>query len=149
MSRIQVLLVDDNEGFSDGVSDWLGSSPGLDVVGSAHSGQEALDLVAQFAPDLVLTDLTIPDMNGFEVTRRIKESPGAPRVVVVSLHESETARMEAWSAGADGFVAKARVMDELMPVIRELFPDLARAVPGAKRVAGVSGKRGLARDLNG
>jgi len=150
MNRIQVLLVDDNEGFADGVSDWLGNDAGLEVVGSAKSGQDALELVDRLTPDLVLTDLTMPDMNGFEVTRRIKSRKDAPRVVVMTLHESETARTEAWSAGADGFVAKAMVMEQLMSVIEELFPDRARKGPrGEGGKAHQSGERGLARDLNG
>lgn len=120
MSRIRVLLVDNNRSFLEGVAAWMVGEEGIDVVGKAHSGQVAIDQVNQLNPDLVLTDGTMPGMDGFEATRRIKSNPGAPLVVLMTFHDSEAARNEAWAAGADGFLAKADVTSSLLDLARDL-----------------------------
>lgn len=148
MGRIRVLLADDNREFADGVRTWLESQGGFEVVGVVHTGRDAIREAKHLNPDLVLTDLNMPDLNGIEVSQLLKSSPDAPRVVVVSLHESETIRAKAWSAGADGYVPKPRVMDDLMVVIRELFPESARKGPGDEGKARVSRNRGMSRDLS-
>jgi len=123
VKTIRVLLVDDNADFLDGVSAWLTSDPGFELAGVARTGREALEQVERLGPDVVLMDVAMPDVNGFEATRRIKSSPGAPTVVLLTFHESETARVEAWAAGADGFVSKTKVTADLMRVIRNLLPE--------------------------
>jgi DNA-binding response OmpR family regulator len=70
-------------------------------------------------------DVAMPDMNGFEATRRIKSKPGAPLVILLTFHDSETARVEALAAGADGFVPKTKVTEDLMRVIRSLLAQSA------------------------
>jgi len=120
VSRIRVLLVDDNDDFLDGLTAWLAGDRRLQLAGKAHSGRAALDQVDRLHPDLVLMDAASPEMNGFEATRKIKSQPGAPQVVLLTFHESNAARMEAWAAGADGFVSKADIAEKLMPVVREL-----------------------------
>jgi DNA-binding NarL/FixJ family response regulator len=122
-SRIRVLLVDDNDDYLQGMSAWLTEGARLDIVGRARTGEDALLQVESLSPDLVLTDLSMQGMNGFEVARQIKMRPGAPRVVMVTFHDSETLRLEAFAAGADGLVDKAKVTERLIPVIRSLFPD--------------------------
>jgi DNA-binding NarL/FixJ family response regulator len=121
VGRIRVLLVDDNDDFLDGLSAWLAHDPRLDIVGRAHSGPEAIDAVRRLLPGLVLMDVSMPDMNGFEATRQIKSHPRAPLVVLIAFHDSQTARLEAWAAGADGFVAKSETTERLMPVLRDLL----------------------------
>ena len=120
MTRTRVLLVDDNDSFLDGVAAWLAGEDGIEVVGTARSGRAAIEQVEKLAPDLVLTDGTMPEMDGFEATRRIKSRPGAPLVVLMTFHASEAARNEAWAAGADGFLAKADVTGSLLQLVRDL-----------------------------
>lgn len=117
---VRVLLVDDNEDFLHSARDWL-AGRSLEVVGVARSGTEALEAVDRLAPDLVLMDAVMTGMTGFEATRRIKERDDAPRVVILTFHESQAARLEAWVAGADEFIAKAQFTDEFGPVLNELF----------------------------
>ena len=121
MSRIRVLLVDENDDFLDGLTDWLAGDATLQLAGKAHSGLEALEQVERLAPDLVLMDAAIPDVNGFEVTRRIRSRPNAPLTVLLTFHESTAVRLEAWAAGADGFVCKAEIAQKLMPVVQGLI----------------------------
>jgi len=144
MSRIRVLLIDDNDSYLQGVSAWLTEGAKVDIVGRARTGEDALLLVESLSPNLVLTDLSMSGINGFEVARQIKMRPDAPKVIVVTFHDSETLRHEAFAAGADGVVDKAKVTERLMPVIRQLFPK--RAETGPQRT---SSKPGPPRDLEG
>lgn len=121
MSRIRVLLVDDNDDFLEGVAAWLAGEPEFEVIGTAHSGREAIEQVERLGPEVVLMDVTMPDMNGFEAARSIKSHPGAPRVILTTFHVSEAARHEAWAAGADGFLAKADVTQRFMKVVEEML----------------------------
>ncbi|MCS7061447.1 MAG: response regulator, partial [Anaerolineae bacterium] len=82
---IRTLLVDDNIAILDSVERYVKSLPGVEVVGRARSGQQAIQLVVQLHPDLVLMDVTMPGMNGLEATQQIKKLPGAPRVIVLSV----------------------------------------------------------------
>lgn len=125
MKSTRVLLVDDNHDFLEGVSAWLTRDPAFELAGVARSGGEALAQVERLDPDVVLMDVAMPDVNGFEATRRIKSNPGAPLVILLTFHESETARVEAMAAGADGFVPKTKVTEDLMRVIRSLLPQTA------------------------
>jgi two-component system response regulator NreC len=122
VSRLRVLLVDDNGDFLDGVRAWLERRPGVQVVGIAGSGRQAVSEVERLHPDLVLMDVTMPDMNGFEATRWIKGGPGAPIVVLMTFHDSDAARKEARGAGADDFVCKARFTEQLTRVIEKWSP---------------------------
>jgi DNA-binding NarL/FixJ family response regulator len=121
----RVLLVDDNPDFLEGVSAWLTRDPAFELAGVAGSGGEALTQVENLEPDVVLMDVAMPDVNGFEATRRIKSKPGAPLVILLTFHDSETARVEALAAGADGFVPKTKVTEDLMRVIRSLLAQSA------------------------
>ena len=93
----------------------------FEIAGRAHSGRQALDQVERLRPDLVLMDVAVPDRNGFETARCIKSRADAPLVVLLAFHVSHAAQLEAWAAGADGFVAKAAVTERLTPIVRDLI----------------------------
>jgi DNA-binding NarL/FixJ family response regulator len=153
VNRIRVLLVDDNDDFLDGLTAWLAGDPRLELAGKAHSGRAAIDKVERLRPDLVLMDAAIPDMNGFEATRTVKSRPGAPQIVLLTFHESKAFRVEAWAAGADGFVSKADIANNLMPVVRDLVDKRRQAFASrrAKQAKGLktpsTEKPGPSRDL--
>jgi len=121
VDEVRVLLVDDNDDFLTGAASWLATDPELELVGTARSGLEAMDEVERLKPDLVLMDVTMPDVSGFDATRRIKSSDNSPRVILLTLHHSEVAREEAAAAVADGYVAKNEITEQLLPTIRELL----------------------------
>lgn len=110
--RIRILLVDDSAGFLRAAGRWLAGEPGFEVVGTAASGEEAIEAVARLAPDLVVMDLAMPGIGGLAATRAIKEHPGAPLIVVVSLHDSGPARAESLAAGADAFLGKGALTSD-------------------------------------
>ena len=121
MKRARTVLAAVNDDFLDGVVDWVTGDARLQVVGRAHSGLEALKCVASRRAELVLVDVSLPDVHGFEVTRRIKSLPEAPLVVLLSFHDSRAARQEGRSAGADGFVATSETALRLLPLVGELL----------------------------
>jgi len=115
-----VLLVDTNDTLLKAVSEWLVSDSTTTVVGTAGSGTDALRLVHELRPDLVLMDATLPDASGFEITRRIKKAPDAPVVALMTLHQSAAARVEAIAAGADQLVTGSDLVGQLMPLVHRL-----------------------------
>ncbi|MBN1259551.1 MAG: response regulator transcription factor [Anaerolineae bacterium] len=121
MSAIRILLVDDNRGFLKSAALLLSESPRFIIVGEAHSGYEALEKTKTLHPDLVLVDLAMPEMNGLETTRRIKQNTAPPRVIILTLYDNAEYRTAAEIAGADGFVAKSGAGIHLCPLIHTLF----------------------------
>lgn len=114
---ITVLLVDDHEFVRQGVRSFLEVRPEYTVVGEAGSGTQAVKLAAEFAPDVVLMDLIMPDMDGVEATRQVKDiSPRTQIVVLTSFHEDEFI-FPALEAGATSYVLKDVAMEELAEVI--------------------------------
>jgi DNA-binding NarL/FixJ family response regulator len=121
---VRVLLVDDHPVFSTIIAAELAPLRQLTVVGYAQSGREALEQVRRLQPDLMLLDITLPDMNGLEVARQVKAQPCPVVVVLISLHDTHAYRSASTSV-ADGFVAKGALDTHLLPLIAELFPTLA------------------------
>ena len=89
-------------------------------------GQEAIQLVEQLAPDIVLMDLEMPDMDGLEATRRIKEAHPQIGVVMLTIHEDAGHRERAAGAGVDAFVAKGAVFETLLAAIRQVWQERSR-----------------------
>jgi len=94
------------------------------VVGSATDGQEALCCASTLGPDLVVTDLHMPGLDGVEVTRRLKQCLNPPIVFIVTSDDTPEARARCMAAGADAFLVKeANLVTQLLSAIQELFPD--------------------------
>lgn len=116
---ITVLLVDDHAVVRQGVRAFLATQPDLSVVAETGSGAEAVNLAAQHVPDVVLMDLIMPDMDGVETTRRLKQvSPRSQVVVVTSYHEDEHI-FPALKAGALSYLLKDLSSEELAAAIRK------------------------------
>jgi DNA-binding NarL/FixJ family response regulator len=119
----RILLVDDSQTFLDAALRALTIDPRIEVVGSALSGQEGLELVTQRQPDLVLMDIAMPGMNGMEATRLIKAQANAPRVVVLTSYDIPHYRAAATAAGADNFISKADFDSQLFPLLETLLAE--------------------------
>ena len=116
---ISVLLVDDHSMVREGVRAFLVTQPDLTVVGEAGSGEEAIKLAAQHVPDVVLMDLIMPEMDGVEATRRVKQvSPRSQVVVLTSYHEDEHI-FPALKAGALSYLLKDVSAQELASAVRK------------------------------
>lgn len=111
--RVRIGLVDDHLVVRVGLRALLEASPGLEVVGEAANGGEALDLVKRLAPDVVLLDLRLPDLDGLEVCRRIKTGPTPPAVLFLTSYGDDQAVLSAVEAGADGYLLKSAAGEDL------------------------------------
>ncbi len=111
---VRVLIVDDQEPFRSAARMVVEMADGFEVAGEAESGEEGVELAAELQPDLVLMDVYLPGIDGLEATRQITAANAAPRVLVMSTHESEEFAEAALAAGAIAFVPKSQFgMDEL------------------------------------
>ena len=119
MELISVLLVDDHSMVRQGVRAFLVTQSDITVVGEAGSGEEAIELAAQHVPDVVLMDLIMPNMDGVEATRRVKQvSPRSQVVVLTSYHEDEHI-FPALKAGALSYILKDVSAEELASAVRK------------------------------
>lgn len=121
MADIGVLLVDDNSSFVRSATRLLHGSGAAVVLGSVGSAEEALEQLDVVRPDLILMDISLPGMNGIEATRRLKELPGAPPVVIVTMYDDPEYREAALAAGADGYVVKAELGGDLIGTVMGLL----------------------------
>jgi len=136
MSDVRVVLVDDHALMRQGISTILSVQPGIDVVGEASSGEEALELVARTRPDVVCMDVEMPGIGGIEATRRLLADPRTPvRVLMLTTFDREDYLLEALDAGASGFLLKNSPPEHLVYGVRAiaagealLAPELTRAV---------------------
>jgi DNA-binding NarL/FixJ family response regulator len=116
--KIRVLLVDDHAILREGLRVLLHLSDDIEVVAEAADGWEALAMVSQGAPNVVVMDMAMPGMGGLEATRRIRDEYPHTRVLVLSQHEDERYVLPVLRAGAAGYVLKRAVSDELVTAIR-------------------------------
>src|SRR3979409_767793 len=116
----RVLLVDDHELVRQGIAAMLHSATDLQVVGEARSGREALEVARRELPDVVLMDVRMPDMDGLEATRRIKEERSRTAVIMVTMHDNPAYLREAGRAGAAGYLLKDVSKDDLIDAIRQV-----------------------------
>jgi DNA-binding NarL/FixJ family response regulator len=124
MQSLRVLLVDDNQAFLDLASRELAADTRVQIMGQVQSAEDALAQMRRAQPDLVLLDIGLPRMNGLEATRQIKARLDAPRVVLVTIHDSPDYRAAGMAAGADGFIVKEEFDIQISPLIQALFGDL-------------------------
>ena len=123
MRPMRILLVDDNAEFLDAATRFLADKPRIEIVGKIFSGREAVNETPTLKPDLVLMDLMMPEMDGLEATRLLKQLPDPPAVIVVSLHDDQSFRIAAQGAGADGFLPKRLWSKQLVPLLEKLILD--------------------------
>ncbi len=106
MEPLRVLVADDHPVFRSGMRALLSSTPGIEVVGEADTGEEVIALAAELRPDVVLMDLQMPGTGGIEATRRILVTTPGARVLVVTMYEDDDLVFAALRAGARGYVLK-------------------------------------------
>ena len=139
-SKIRVLVADDHAGFRHGLVALLASDPGVEVVGEAEDGHEAVEKSLKRSPDVVLMDLQMPGLNGIEATRRIlQEDPGIG-VLVLTMFEDDDSVVSVMRAGARGYVLKNASPSGVLEVLRSVAkgearfgPEIARKLTGFMR----------------
>jgi DNA-binding NarL/FixJ family response regulator len=116
----RILLADDHAVVRKGFRLIIQSQPDMDVVGEASNGHEAVLLVGQLKPDVIVMDVTMPEMNGIEATRRITEASPHTRVLALSMHKESVYVREILRAGAKGYLLKDSADSDLLSAIRSV-----------------------------
>jgi DNA-binding NarL/FixJ family response regulator len=116
---IRLLLVDDQPAVRRGLLMRLHLEPDIQVVGEASTGREALRLAQSLAPDVVLMDVEMPEMDGIEATAALRLAVSQSAVVILSIHDDAQTRGRAQAAGAVAFVEKRGATDSLLAAIRQ------------------------------
>ena len=129
-AKIGILVVDDHRIFREGLRNILGFYDDLEVVGEGANGEQALELVRTLQPDVVLMDISIPLMNGIQVTHQIMAEHALSRVIMLTGYDDEEQQLHAMRAGASAYCPKEIEPDTLIGIIREVVR--GRYVVGGK-----------------
>jgi two-component system response regulator NreC len=155
MNEIHLLLVDDHEVVRTGIKMLLESQPDLVIVGEANNGAQAIIMSRSLAPDVIVMDLTLPDISGIEVTRQLKADKPEIAIVALTIHEDEQYFFEMLQAGASGYVPKRAAPEDLITAIRSahqgeiyIYPSLTKTLVAdylgrADQEIGVDSLKGL------
>lgn len=118
---IKVLIVDDHELVRTGITRMLRDSPELQVVGQASSGEQALDMTRELAPDIILMDVRMPGMGGLEATRMLRQRHPEVRVIAVTACEESPLPTHLLQAGASGYLSKSTAISEVQLAIERVY----------------------------
>lgn len=147
---IRVLVVDDHAVVRRGLSDLLGASDGIEVVGALDGGREAATTVARLAPDIVLMDLSMPDLDGIDATRAVLAARPDTKVLVLTSFSENARILAALEAGAIGYLLKDTEPDHITKAVRDaaaggvpLSPQAARALLPSNRGNAATGADAL------
>jgi DNA-binding NarL/FixJ family response regulator len=151
--RARLVIVDDHDLARAGLRSLLSGERGLEVVGEATNGAEALAVCRQVQPDLVLMDVRMPDVDGLAATRAIKRETPTTSVILFTVYENPDYLVEALKAGAAGYLLKGAPKQEIVSTIRQvlageslLHPDLVLAM--LKQLSSVTGDSGAVQRLS-
>jgi DNA-binding NarL/FixJ family response regulator len=120
MTPLRIVIVDDHAVVRRGVRVLLESQPGWEVIGEAATGRQAVDLVRRVQPDVVVMDLSLPELNGLEATRQILKDAPRTEVLVLTMHQSEELARDVLQAGARGYVLKSDADHSLIAAVESL-----------------------------
>ena len=134
MKPIRLLLADDHPVVRVGLRTLLEIEPDLRVVGEAGDGAEAVRLVEQLCPDVVIMDISMPEMDGLEATRRVRAISPGTHVLILTVHAQERYLFPVLKAGASGYVLKSTIDTELIEAIRTVARGEAFLYPSATRM---------------
>lgn len=118
---ISILLVDDHQIILDGIKQMLDGEPSICVCACAENGKEALKIAAKTPPDLIITDLSMPDMNGVELCEQIQKMNISTKVIILSMYASDDYILKSLQAGAKGYLTKQNTTkEELISAIHKI-----------------------------
>lgn len=118
---VSIMVVEDHSGVRAALREWLENALPDSLVIEAASGEEAIGLLQNYEPHLVLMDYKLPGMNGFEATRRIKRRLPSTHIVVLSIREESIYNAYAFAAGASAYITKRAMFASLLPTLSGLL----------------------------
>lgn len=125
MSSIKIMLVDDHAIVREGYKALLEQQPNMNVIAEAETGEKAYQLFKEYHPNLIIMDLSLPDMSGVETIARIKKYDPRAKVLVFTMHQNSTMAAKAIQAGAKGYVTKSSVPSVLINAIYDVHNGMA------------------------
>jgi two-component system response regulator NreC len=141
---LRILVVDDHELMRAGVRTIVSRNALWEICGEAENGREAIDKTQELKPDLVVIDISMPQMNGIDATREIRRVAPATKIIILTMHESRQIVFAARNAGADEVITKQMASESLVSAIERLF-DLSASGQGdlmdAERIDGATPAR--------
>jgi len=118
MNRIRLLLADDHVMFAQGLESLLCEE--FDLLGTARNGEELVEATLRLQPDVILVDISMPVLNGFDAVRRIREAGSEGKIIFLTMHDDATLLAEAFRCGGSGYILKQAAGEELVNAIREV-----------------------------
>ncbi len=118
MNKLRVLLADDHMVVREGLKTLINAQPDMQVVGEAENGREALKRAADLSPDVVVMDISMPEMNGVEATERLRKECPQIKIIALTIYEDLGYLRQLLKAGASGYVIKRAVVEELVHAVR-------------------------------
>jgi DNA-binding NarL/FixJ family response regulator len=115
---IKVIIAEDHNLVRQGILSLLETAPDIEVIGEAEDGEQAVQLVQQLNPDVLLTDIGMPRLNGIQAAEKIRELGLSTRVVILSMHSNKSLIRQSMRGGAKGYVLKSAIKSELMMAVR-------------------------------
>ncbi|MDT8305355.1 MAG: response regulator transcription factor [Anaerolineae bacterium] len=131
---VRVLIADDHGVIRDGLSSLIDGEANFSVIGEASSAEEAVTCALETRPDLVVMDISMPEMGGIEATRHIKEQAPEVRILMLTVHEDKELMRAAIRAGAGGYVLKRAIKSELLHAINTVLDDQLYVHPVMTRI---------------
>ncbi len=126
----KIVVVDEHKILREGLSTLIAKQPDMEIVGEATDGREALQLVEKLTPDLILMDVTMPNLNGIEATRKIKSKNPDIEIIALSLHSDRRYVLGMIDAGASGYLLKECAFEELVRAINTVMSKKKYLSPG-------------------
>jgi len=133
MDTIKLMLVDDHDVVRTGLRSFLETQPGFEVIAEAKNGLQALEKAKEAKPDIVLMDITMPDMDGIEATLKLKNLYPDCQILVLTVHADKQYFMKMLSVGASGYLTKQAAADELVAAIQALAAGYVYLQPALAR----------------
>lgn len=118
---VRILVVDDHELMRTGVRTIISRNPLWEICGEAENGREALEKTNELKPDLVVIDISMPQMNGIDATREIRRTAPETKIIILTMHESRQLVFTARNAGANEVITKRMASESLISAIERLF----------------------------
>jgi two-component system response regulator NreC len=132
--KIRILLADDHTILRAGLKMMLNAQPDMEVIGEAQDGRQALHEAQRLQPDVILMDITMPDMNGIEATKQIKRAQPEIKVLILTMHEHDEYIFQALRAGASGYMLKEAADTELITALHVVQSGQFYLSPAAQSV---------------
>lgn len=121
MEKIRIVLVDDHQMFRDGVKAVLSDEANIEIVGEVGNGNDLYKLLDSVSIDLIITDISMPEISGIEITKHVSEKFPNIKILILSMHTNEEFITKALSSGANGYLPKDTSMNELLDAINTIY----------------------------